>query len=271
MIALLVNGQSVADVAHAISAEERGLQYGDGLFETMLLRDGQVRCLADHYARLLLGCERLGIVPPGIDIIQSDIVKILRVANEGVLKLILTRGAGGRGYRSMPSLQPTRMLSLHALPAADNAPGITARWCDTRLARNTQLAGIKHLNRIEQVLAQNEWHDATIAEGLMLDTEGELICATAANIFFFSERTLVTPDLRFSGIRGVMRGQILSMARLLKIDVEERSVWPQELAAASEVFVTNAIRGLRPVVRLDAQTWQVGPIAQQLITALSRS
>jgi 4-amino-4-deoxychorismate lyase len=271
MIALLLNGQSVADVAHAISAEDRGLQYGDGVFETMLLRDGQVRYLADHYARLLLGCERLGIVPPTMKVIESDIAQMLRVGSEGVLKLIVTRGAGGRGYRSMPSLQPTRVLSLHALPAADTAPGITARWCDTRLARNPQLAGIKHLNRIEQVLAQNEWHDANIAEGLMLDTEGELICATAANVFFFSERTLVTPDLRFSGIRGVMRAQVLSMARLLKIDVEERSVWPQELAAASEVFVTNAIRGLRSVVRLDAQNWQIGPVTQQLTAALSWS
>jgi 4-amino-4-deoxychorismate lyase len=271
MIALLVNGQIVADVTHAISAEERGLQYGDGVFETMLLRDGQVRWLPDHYARLQLGCERLGIAPPTIDIIKSDIAQVVRVANDGVLKLIVTRGSGGRGYRSTPSLQPTRVLGLHTLPAADTTPGITVRWCDTRLARNAQLAGIKHLNRIEQVLAQNEWHDAHIAEGLMLDTEGELICATAANVFFFSERTLVTPDLRFSGIRGVMRAQVLSMARLLKIDVEERSVWPQELAAASEVFVTNAIRGLRPVVRLGAQTWQVGPIAQQLSSALSRS
>jgi 4-amino-4-deoxychorismate lyase len=271
MIALLVNGQSVADAAHAISAEERGLQYGDGVFETMLLQDGQVRYLADHYARLEMGCERLGIAPPIIDIIKSDIAQVARVANDGVLKLIVTRGAGGRGYRSTTSLQPTRMLGLHPLPATDNTPGITVRWCNTRLARNAQLAGIKHLNRIEQVLAQNEWHDTHIAEGLMLDTEGELICATAANVFFFSERTLVTPDLRFSGIRGVMRAQVLSMARLLKIDVEERSVWPQELAAASEVFVTNAIRGLRPVLRLDAQTWQVGPIAQQLTSALSRS
>ena len=271
MIALLVNGKSVADTAHAISAEERGLQYGDGIFETMLLRDGQVRYFADHYARLQLGCERLSITPPAIDIIKSDIAQIVRVANAGVLKLTLTRGAGGRGYRSAPSLQPTRMLGLHPLPTVENTSGIAVRWCDTRLARNAQLAGIKHLNRIEQVLAQNEWHDAHFAEGLMLDTEGELICATAANVFFFSERTLVTPDLRFSGIRGVMRAQVLAMARLLKIDVEERSVWPQELAAASEVFVTNAIRGLRPVVRLDVQTWQVGPIAQQLSAALSRS
>jgi 4-amino-4-deoxychorismate lyase len=270
MIALLLNGESVADAAHAISAEERGLQYGDGVFETMLLRDGQVRYLEDHYARLRLGCERLGIASPDINIIESDIALILRVANEGVLKLIVTRGAGGRGYRSTKSLHPTRMLSLYSLGVADSTPGITARWCDTRLARNSQLAGIKHLNRIEQVLAQNEWHDASIAEGLMLDTEGELICATAANVFFFSDRTLVTPDLRFSGIRGVMRLQVLSMARLLKIDVEERSVWPQELASASEVFVTNAIRGLRPVLRLDAQTWQVGPVTQQLAAALSR-
>jgi len=104
----------------------------------------------------------------------------------------------------------------------------------------------------------------------MLDTEDEVICATAANLFLVSEDTLVTPDLRFSGIRGVMREQVLSKAMSLNIDVQERAVRTKEVLGASEVFLTSTVRGLRPVVRLDDRTWQIGPIVTRLIAALSR-
>jgi 4-amino-4-deoxychorismate lyase len=204
-------------------------------------------------------------------VLRADLAQASTLAHDGVLKLIVTRGAGGRGYRASSALQPTRILSLHDLPKSEASQGIAVRWCETRLARNAQLAGIKHLNRLEQVLAQNEWRDEQIAEGLMLDTEGELICATAANVFIVSERTLVTPDLRFSGIRGVMRQHVILTAHRLGIEVEERAVWPQELMSAGEVFVTNAVRGLRSVLQLEHCTWQPGPVVQRLTAALSLS
>jgi len=270
MIVLLVNGRLVADRTHAIDAQDRGLQYGDGVFETMLLRDGEVCLLANHLARLQVGCGRLGISAPTYEVIQGDIEQLVRIALNGVIKLIVTRGAGGRGYRAAANLPPNRMTSLHGMPLTDGAQGVTIRWCQTRLARNAQLAGIKHLNRLEQVLAQNEWHDEHIAEGLMLDTEDEVICATAANVFLVSEGTLVTPDLRFGGIRGVMREQVLLKARSLNIDVQERAVRAKEVLAASELFLTSTVRGVRSVVRLDDRTWPIGPIAARLAAALSR-
>ncbi len=269
MIALIVNGQQITDAAHALDATDRGLQYGDGLFETMRVASGQVRYWDDHYARLLLGCRRLGIVAPQAAILEAEVATLVRLAADAVLKLIVTRGAGARGYRSSNAMTPTRILSLNALPRTGASDvGIQVRWCETRLARNAQLAGLKHLNRLEQVLAQNEWQDERIAEGLMLDTEGEVICATAANIFAVSEGALVTPDLRFSGIRGVMRGRVIGAAHALGLEVVERSLWPDELLAASEVFVTNAVRGIRPVIVLQDTSWPLGPVAQQLAQAL---
>jgi 4-amino-4-deoxychorismate lyase len=145
---------------------------------------------------------------------------------------------------------------------------VTLRWCDTRLARNALLAGIKHLNRLEQVLAQAEWQDADIDEGLMLDTEGEVVSATAANVFVVRDGTLLTPDLRFSGVRGVMREQVLGAAQRLGIALSAEPLWPHHIECASEVFLTNSVRGIRSVGALGKQQWRETPVADQLRAAL---
>ncbi|MBC7984817.1 MAG: aminodeoxychorismate lyase [Candidatus Obscuribacterales bacterium] len=270
MIALLINGEPAADIAHAISAADRGLQYGDGVFETMRLYSGEVQYWQDHYARLQAGCVRLGIAVPTLDVCGNDIAKLATHAPNAVVKLMVTRGVGGRGYRPTAGLDTTRITSLHPLPSAQPEGGIAVRWCTTRWARNPQLAGIKHLNRLEQVLAQNEWHDEIIAEGLMSDTEGELISATAANVFIVSGNVLATPDLRYCGIRGVMRKRVLMTAVTLGIRIEERALWPRDLLSAQEVFITNAIRGIRYVrTLLEERHWQLGPVTQRIISQLT--
>jgi 4-amino-4-deoxychorismate lyase len=148
---------------------------------------------------------------------------------------------------------------------------ITVRWCDTRLSRNAQLAGLKHCNRLEQVLAQAEWRDPDIAEGLMLDTEGELVCGTMSNVFLVLEGVLVTPDLRYGGVAGVIRKNVLRLASLLQIETEQRAVRGEELCAAQEIFVCNAVRGIQPVTSLAQQRWSVGALTQSLLRALQDS
>lgn len=263
---VLVNGNVPSDPAQAMAVDDRGLSYGDGLFETMLLRGGAVRFLTSHLTRLELGCRRLGIDYPEAAL-AADIARFSGSTHDGVLKIVLTRGAGGRGYRPPLNTQVTRVVSLHPLPAVI-APTIAARWCELRLSRNPALAGMKHLNRLEQVLAQREWNDERIGEGLMLDTEGELVGGTASNIFVVRSGILVTPDLRFCGVRGVMREQVLKAAAKLGLQSSEEPLWPHDLDAASEVFATNAVRGIRCVVALDTQQWPVGPVARQLNAAL---
>jgi 4-amino-4-deoxychorismate lyase len=143
------------------------------------------------------------------------------------------------------------------------------RWCDTRLARQPLLAGIKHLNRLEQVLAQSEWSDERVQEGLMVDTEGELIGGTASNVFVVRDGTLLTPDLRFCGVRGVMRGQVIACARRLGLPVSEEPLWPEDLQSAKEVFVTNAVRGIRPAATLGDLAWSDHAVARRLSVELS--
>lgn len=267
---VLVNGVAPANPAQAIAVNDRGLNYGDGLFETALLRQGSVRFMQSHLHRLHDGCERLGIAWPGDEQLTLEIASVSEAADEGVLKIIVTRGAGGRGYRPSSFAQSTRIVALYQLPTRGIDSTLTARWCAFRLSRNAMLAGMKHLNRLEQVLAQREWIDEAIGEGLMLDTEGELICGTASNVFIVRNGVLLTPDLRFCGVRGVMRSQVLRMAAELGIPTSEEPLWPHDVESATEIFVTNAVRGIRAVVALESLRWDIGPIAQRLIRELDR-
>ncbi|HEX7116055.1 MAG TPA: aminodeoxychorismate lyase [Steroidobacter sp.] len=265
---VLVNGAPLADRSHAIALEDRGLHYGDGVFETACVIGGRVRFLEDHLARLKAGCERLRIPSPPRQVLISEIDQIVQSHREGVLKIVVTRGTGPRGYRPPQNAEPTRIVALHPLPSEAVPREIKARWCETRLARNPALAGIKHLNRLENVLAQTEWNDPDIGEGLMLDTEGELVSGTASNVFVVREATLVTPDLRYCGVRGIVRAQVLKAATRLGLATSEEPLWPSDVEAASEIFVTNAIRGLRSIVSLGQLRWNQAPIAERLRTEL---
>lgn len=265
---ILVNGESPADPAHAVASNDRGLNYGDGLFETALLRDGSVRFLQAHLLRLRNGCERLGIEYPGDDALIADIHGVSASQRDGVIKILVTRGSGGRGYRPSSDMKSTRIVALHPLPPPNGGAPFTARWCDIRLSRNAALAGMKHLNRLEQVLAQLEWSDTTIGEGLLLDTEGELVSSTAGNVFIGRNDMLLTPDLRYCGVHGVMRSQVLRAAAELRIPTSVEPLWPRDLDSATEVFITNAVRGIRPLAALGSLRWETGPLARKLIAAL---
>ncbi|AMN46993.1 4-amino-4-deoxychorismate lyase [Steroidobacter denitrificans] len=263
--AILIDGQPPLEEARALHASERGFHYGDGVFETALVRDERVRFLDDHLSRLAHGCKSLNIQAPRRAVLQADIARLSTGCAMGILKIIVSRGAGTRGYRpDAHAGEPTRFVAMYpALPRAPARP-IRLRWCETRLSRNARLAGIKHLNRLEQVLAQAEWRDDRIAEGLMLDTEGELVSGTASNIFLLRDGMLATPDLRFCGVQGVMRAQVIRAAAGLGIAVVEEPLWPHDLEQASEVFVTNAVRGIRPVQALGNLRWSETTVACRL-------
>jgi 4-amino-4-deoxychorismate lyase len=267
-LAILVNGITPKNLTHALPANDRGFHYGDGLFETALLDQGVVRYLDAHLERLQAGCGRLGITPPDRDQLRAEIGSVTSKLRSGVLKIVLSRGvAKTRGYRPEQAPTATRVVALYAAPEASEG-AIEVRWCETRLGRNARLAGIKHLNRLEQVLAQAEWHDPGVGEGLMLDTEGELVCGTASNVFIVRNGTLFTPDLRFCGVRGVMRAQVLRAASESGMSVSEEPLWPTDVEAAEELFVTNAVRGIRSVRALGSLRWDRFDCAHSLRTAL---
>lgn len=259
----LVNGSETAGIA----ADDRGLQYGDGLFETMAATGGRIRHLALHLARLEEGCRRLRMPMPSAGLIEDECARVLEGLGTGTVKLTLTRGPGPRGYRPPAEPSLTRIVVSSApRPRGDALPPLVVRMCETRMGLNPLLAGLKHLNRLEQVMACAEWDDPDIGEGLMLATDGRLISATAANVFLVESGRLVTPLIRDCGVAGVMRQVVLTAAEDMALPVSVEDVRPDRLATADELFITNAVIGIRPVAVLaGVRGWEVGAVARTLM------
>ena len=259
----LVNGVE----SSAISVDDRGLQYGDGLFETMAATNGRVRNFARHMERLADGGRRLGLPVPDPNLVAAECERALVGLGAGSVKLMVTRGPGPRSYRPPAEPSVTRIVVSSApKPRNDPEDGIVVRLCDTPLGLNPRLAGLKHLNRLEQVLACAEWDDPEVGEGLMLSMDGRLVCATAANVFLVAGGRLVTPEIRDCGVAGVMRQVVLKAAAALGIPVSIEDVRPEALDSADEVFVTNAVTGVRPVGELmGVRKWAVGEVTRRLM------
>lgn len=259
----LVNGRSAAEVAVA----DRGLLYGDGLFETLAICQGRPTLYRRHLRRLEKDCRRLGMTPPNRDVLDREIGRMCQGIAQGVLKVIVTRGSGGRGYRPPRQPHSTRILSVHPwpdYPAHFSDGGITLRVCRTPLGRHPSLAGMKHLNRLEQVLARQEWNDPAVPEGLMLDSAGRVIEGTMSNVFVVRDRRLLTPDLSDCGVAGIMREFILEQASAWGVKTLVCPLTLAEVGQAEECFVCNSVIGLWPVRRLEAHCYPAGPLTQRL-------
>jgi len=242
--------------AVVVPAADRGLQYGDGLFETIAVVDGRP-CLWDrHLARLRAGCVRLAIPLPDPDLLQAEVLALAKGQGRAVLKLTVTRGEGGRGYRPPHPARPRRILRLHPWPdhpPAWRSAGVRVRYCRTRLGHQPLLAGLKHLNRLEQVLARAEWDDPDIGEGLMLDLDGTVVEGTQTNLFALTAGRLVTPLLDRCGVNGVVRQVVIETAWMQGLAVEEARLTPAELAQADALFLASSLAGLWPVRELDGR------------------
>lgn len=264
LASLLFRGTQRLD---ALDPDDRGLAYGDGLFETALVHDGLVVWWPAHLARLSDGAARLRIPLPDVAWLTSQLAGfVARAPARAVLKLVLTRGVGGRGYAPPATVEPTLALSLHTAPARATEP-LALRWCDTRLALQPALAGIKHLNRLEQVLARAEWSDPAIHEGLMLDADGQLGCATAANVFALHEGRWLTPPVLRRGVAGVARAWVLANEPA----AAEAELSRAQVESAEALFLCNAVRGILPVGRLGDRSWAPHPALAALQRRLGRS
>lgn len=257
--------------ADNLTVADRGLHYGDGLFETLAIRAGQPRRWNAHLQRLGAGLQRLGF--PDIDAaaLSQDVVQLCAGVERGVLKIIVTRGSGGRGYRPPAPAVPTRIVQRHPWPDYPQAwlrQGVLLRLCRTRLSIQPALAGLKHLNRLEQVLARSEWADPHIAEGLMLDTADRVISGTMSNVFFVSDGILHTPDVGRCGVAGVTRHTILDLARQRGWPTRMGDFVVQDLLQAQEIFLCNSVIGVWPVISLDGYALAQGELTRLIAAAL---
>ncbi|WP_025113016.1 aminodeoxychorismate lyase [Pseudomonas sp. H1h] len=252
--------------ADALSLKDRGLAYGDGLFETIAVQGGEPVLLDRHLARLADGCARLAIATD-IERVRQELLSYAAAMGEGVLKLILTRGDGLRGYAPDPAAPGRRILQGNppaAYPAVHGEQGVRLFPCVTRLSNQPLLAGLKHLNRLEQVLARAEWHDSEHAEGLMLDQAGRVVEGVFSNLFLVRDGVLITPDLKRCGVAGVMRAEILFQAESLAIPTQITDINLEQLQWADEVFICNSVYGVWPVRAYAALSWPVGPLTRKL-------
>lgn len=256
---VLVDGQP----SNSVSVFDRGFCYGDGLFETIRFTGGKAPLWSRHMQRLADSCERLRLPVPDAALLLGDALIVTASLDHAVVRITVTRGMGERGYAPLAMPQVTRVVAGFDAPAmAGDAytDGIHVRWCETRLARQPLLAGMKHLNRLEQVMARAEWSDAAVTEGLLCDIDGEVISATMANLFAVIDGTLVTPALDHCGVAGVARAEVLAMrpeARVVRVR-------PDELMRATEVFLTSSVRGILPVQAVGNTVYVPGPVTRAL-------
>jgi 4-amino-4-deoxychorismate lyase len=257
----LINGIAGA----TISVRDRGLAYGDGVFRTFPVRQGKPVWWQRQYAKLAQDCAALKIDCPSRDTLASDLA--LLDTRDCVVKIIVTRGDSLRGYAPPSAPVPTRVVISSPLPEYPGTyatQGVKVHLCNLRLAAQPALAGVKHLNRLENVLARAEWSDSTVAEGLLCDAADNVIGGTMSNLFIAKAGTLVTPDLTACGVAGVTRDVVMALAGSRAIPLQVKALSLDDLFAADEVFVVNSVIGVWPVIALERKAWAAGPLAVQM-------
>ena len=247
MSKILINGCNET----CVDVRDRGFQYGDGVFETIAWRDNTLQLWDEHMQRMQQACKRLSLACVEASVWLDDLKK-LQLENNAVIKLSITRGLSGRGYAYTQGDSVTRVAAVYPWPdyTENNKQGITAKFCHTPISINPLLAGIKHLNRLDNVLARNEWHDTDISEGFMLDNQQHIIEGTMSNVFCVLDDELYTPRLDLCGVEGVMRGQVIKLAESMNIPVNIIEISKQNFLQMDAIFVTNSIIGLWKVNKI---------------------
>ena len=268
---VLINGAKASQVEIA----DRGFQYGDGVFETILVKNGTPLFLGKHLERLIRGCKTLGIPFEDKTLLTREITDLVGCyGDHGVIKIILTRGIGGRGYKPPENPSPTRVISIHPKPVFSESfekQGVKVILCQNRLGANTALAGIKHLNRLEQILASEEWNDGDVQEGLMVDQDDHIIEGTKSNLFLVKDGILLTPKIDNCGVAGVMRSVVLDLAVEHRLNIKEARISVADVTNADEVFLTNSVIILWPVKQFVEKVFNVNPITHRIQDWLSKA
>lgn len=267
---ILINGESCAQIA----VNDRGLQYGDGVWETLRIKNYQAVLLAQHLKRLSFGLKRLAIETLDVTALQLEIKHLQSLQKEAILKIIITRGAGGRGYNPIGiNTTASRILSLHPVPQFPNhylSAGIQLTLCTTRLAHNPHLAGFKHLNSLPYVLARGEFSEP-YQEGLLCDYQNNIIEGTMSNVYFIKNNRVFSPSLKQCGIRGIMQAALIHSLSTQAIPFAwQKTVSVQQIQQADAVFISNSVIGVWGIhtFNIDFNYDPAHPIIKQLQQAV---
>ena len=275
----LINGE----FSNHVSVIDRGLSYGDGLFETMswsYLKDKKilgVEFWERHLERIKKGCSITKIKLPPTKILKNYKEKILREClrkgiKNGVLKILITRGVGGRGYKFEKDISPTIIFLSFPSRKIDKDilnTGVKLRFCEFPMFENSILAGFKHLNRIDSVMARSEWEDDEFFDGVMLDNSENIIDGTMTNLFFSKDRVLYTPMIKNSGIRGIMRQVVIDNAKLFYNDICEIEIKKNTISRFDEMFVTNSVIKILPVAHLGNKEFEITDATREMVNFFS--
>ena len=260
---MLVNGQP----GESISALDRGLAYGDGVFRTIAVKRGTPFNWQRHYSKLQHDCDVLQITCPPAELLLGELQSLCSQQQDFVAKIIITRGIGQRGYAPSTDQMATRILSVSPATHSDQeyySTGITAHVCRLKLGHQPLLAGIKHLNRLENVLAARECQEADAPEGLLEDEDGFVISGTRTNLFMLHNSTLYTPDLVRCGVAGVQRDRVIAWANAQDLPCKIASIRMEELLQADEIFLVNSVIGLWPIRKLLGYHRTIHPVSWQI-------
>ena len=249
----LINGQR----AERISIRDRGFQYGDGCFETVRVLSNKPILWSAHLKRLKNACKTLQL-SVNFELLKSEITQLLQdnKTADVILKITVTRGEGGRGYTPPEHANCTRIIQLIDYVAADTRTGARVVVCQHRLSSNSLLGGIKHLNRLDQVIASAQI-PADFDEGLCLDEQGSVIEGCRSNLLLAIDNQLVTPDLGKSGVEGVMLNYLIDKFKVLDTRVLRKTISLRELKTASEIFLCNSVFGIWPVAEIENEDWRM--------------
>lgn len=249
-----INGQP----ATQLDASDRGLAYGDGVFRTLRLRDGMPLAWHWQWARLQHDCAALRLPCPSADLLLAELAAVGSDWPDAVAKLILTRGVGPRGYAPPTEGLSTRIIQAgprQTPPAERYSRGVAVHACALRLGHQPALAGVKHLNRLENVLARAEWRGDEYVEGLLCDSEGWVIEGTMSNLWIWRGRELLTPQLDRCGVSGAVRAWVFDVASSLGYQVREWRLRPADVLAADEAMLCNSLIGFWPIARYQQRRW----------------
>ena len=248
-----------------------------GVFRTMVIRSGLPVNWPLHYQKLVADCAAIGIVCPSAGLLMSDFLQLFSIEDvdsekQEVAKIMITRGEGERGYKPPAVTTPTRVIIKSAMPQyakESYAGGVQLHVCNTRLSSQVKLAGVKHLNRLENILARMEWRDEDIFDGVLLDQQGGVIECTMSNIFARFDKVLVTPDLSECGVAGITRQRICDVSSALNLTAEVAQLSLSRMLQADELIICNSLYGAFQVSKIGDTTWVQQALAKTFRNLLS--